>query len=568
MNNEYKKHRDKLLDTKEKIDEIVRQNGISSKILNFESNLKNSYENAKKNTNNSSNVEFISFNYFVPQTYILLAKGYKFKTISSFCESIFHYIKYINSINKPDFNRWNLRYYSSLSFHILNSDIELFGNTNRNFVVEILNSFRNTLLTPSTHSNFKTNVDGFLSDFLFSLVTKSSEIYTEEHLEISKQIEKLTSSFIKNDNLVNATLESLKFILAKKKLHYYLRKLVPKNNRDERDDENKIYENINKIVKEMETIANNELKFYKKVGDGNKKIKFKKFLAEIDVRTCEYYKSLWIEKNLIKTFKKLENIFSEIRANWQNIFTPNIFSHFVQEFVFLNNYFKLLLLARDFQKFGESLAEREWQKEVSIRCAELLNEIASQFFKYGTQTSLERKLLIVEEASSGKFVEFIVFYILKEIATHKIEGKIIANIQNQGIRDILNIVNETENTSQIKWNYRIPNEKPDVDILISNKYGKHGIFLKTGILDTKDKEKIKEEINCSLRQNLEKVYQIINIAKNLDVAKELIKEQNVTLVDVGEFLEVLLDIAYNNKKIALELSKSSVLSWAGFYSGG
>jgi len=77
-----------------------------------------------------------------------------------------------------------------------------------------------------------------------------------------------------------------------------------------------------------------------------------------------------------------------------------------------------------------------------------------------------------------------------------------------------------------------------------------------------------KEIELSKSLNLEKIYQIIDIAKNLDTTKNLIKYPNVTLFDVGEFLTVLLKIAYSNKKIALELSKSSILSWAGFYSGG
>jgi hypothetical protein len=565
MNQAYKRYRNKLMDTKKNIDNEIERNGVSHKLLDFENDLENNYKGAINSAINTTDKEYISFNYFAPKTYILLAKDNKFEAIISFSNALQDFIKYINSIRRPDFNKWTLKPYSVISSHIENSGIELFGNTNPNTIQKILKSIKDILSIPSNWTNFKIDVDILLSDFLLSLVAKSSEIYTPEHLETAKQIEGISSFFVRNNNLIGGNLEALKFILSRKKLYYYTRNLVPKENKD-RINKNNIDKNIKDVVENMKRIANNEINFFKKItSDMNESVSFKKFLAEVDKLSSEYYESLWIKKNLVDTLKKLENIFSTIRNNWQKVTTPSIFSHFVQEFVLLSNFFKLLLLARDFRKFREGLAEKEWQKEVSIKAEESLNKIASQLFKYGIPTSLERRLLIVEEASSGKFVEFIVYYLLREIIINRIELGNIKNISNQDIRYFLSIINKVEDISQIQWNYKKQGEDTDIDIFIS---GKYGIFLKTGILNSNDIKKIFNEIDSSKKLNLERVYQIIDIAKNLDTAKKLLKHPNITLLDVGEFLTVLLEIAYSDKKISLKISKSSILSWAGFYSGG
>lgn len=573
MKMNYEQLRNKLLEIKKTIDNEIKNKGISSDLLRYENKLDSIWEEIYSSTVNEQNKRFITFNYYAPKTYILLAKGYKFEAVNSFCCAISNYVQYLNYIDNPNFNRWTLEYYRSLSLHLVNSNIELFGNAPIRNVKEILNSLKDTISIKLKHPNFKKDVDRVLSNFLFSLVaksssdTKSSGIYSNQHLEISKKIKQLTLHFAKDDDMINGIVKSLEFNLARKELYYYLRQLVPKEGRD--IDRTSIYENIKDIIKEMKTVARDEIKFFKKLTDDvEEDISFKKFLAEIDELSSKYYESLWIKKDLIEAFKKLESIFSKIRNNWQKIITPDIFSHFTQEFVFLNNYFKLLLLKRDFEKFGESLAEKEWQKEVAIRVRDSLNKIATEFFKYGILSSLHRKLLIVEEASSGKFVEFVVFYILREIILNKnkVELKnIIKNIPNQSIRDFLSILNEVKDISQIQWNYKISNKSSDIDILISAKYV---VFFKTGILDSKDRNKILEEIELAQHLNSKRIYQIIDIAKNLDIVRKLSnKYPNVNLIDIGEFLRTLLDIA-KNKKISLELTKSSVLSYAGFYTGG
>jgi len=567
MKGEYKRARDRLLEIKKEIENYVKNNNITNKLLDFESELDKTYNTAIQKTGSNSDKIFISLNYFAPKTYILLAKGQKFEAVNSFCEAVSYYIQFLNNISNPDFNnKWGLNYYYSISFHLVNSDIEFFGNTPKSTVENILNSLHKILSITSNHPNFKISVDWLLSNFLFSLVTKSSEIYTSEHLEIAKQIKNITSYIIKANDYINGILKSLEFILARRELHYYLRQLVPKG--DQNIDRTSIYENIKEVVKNMKMIARDEIEFFKNIPNNvEESISFKKFLAEIDKLSSEYYESLWIKRDLIDTFKKLETIFSMIRNNWQKIITPDIFSHYVQEFVFLSNYFKLLLLARDFKEFEKHLAEKEWQKEVAIRVGDSLNKIATEFFKYEIPSSLHRKLLIVEEASSGKFVEFIVFYLLREfiINTIPLENR-IKNIANSGIRNLLSIINKIQDISKIEWNRRISNEASDIDILIDEKYG---IFLKTGILNSDDRKKIFNEIELSKKIKLQSIFQIIDIAKNLDMVSKLSnKDPNVNLIDIGEFLRRLLEIAHTNEKIAIELSESSILSYAGFYSGG
>ena len=116
--------------------------------------------------------------------------------------------------------------------------------------------------------------------------------------------------------------------------------------------------------------------------------------------------------------------------------------------------------------------------------------------------------------------------------------------------------------TKIKWSE--PVEKTDFDILIENEAA---IFLKSGTLNNSDRKKLHNEITVGQQLNISNIFIINDVAMNLDVAVKL-KGRNVMIIDIGDFLNKLLEIATNNKKINFKISKSGILSYAGFHAAG
>ena len=66
-----------------------------------------------------------------------------------------------------------------------------------------------------------------------------------------------------------------------------------------------------------------------------------------------------------------------------------------------------------------------------------------------------------------------------------------------------------------------------------------------------------------------KIFIAIDIAKSLHVVenfKKYLQDKDIVLVDVGDLLKTLLNVAKKEKDVEFELSKSGVLTYAGFYS--
>ncbi len=114
-------------------------------------------------------------------------------------------------------------------------------------------------------------------------------------------------------------------------------------------------------------------------------------------------------------------------------------------------------------------------------------------------------------------------------------------------------------SEDIKWSYKI--NDTDIDIFIPDKYA---IFLKTGIIGSSDRKRIQKELENSQNFN---VFYFLDIAKNLDVVKDIISQQDnrIKFIDIGKFLNEIYDLA-ERVGVQMELSKSSLKSLTGFYS--
>ena len=559
---------------KSRIDEIIKTDGITNKLLEYENPLNKVFNKINKFQLKSQDEMFILFNFYSAKSYIHLAKGWKFKAFNSFITALKFYLKYVG--NLADQTKWNnLNYYFVLKNYILDRKIELFGNTKDNTfndLVSCLKALIYTIQKVTLNVDIRNSVYDLIIETLFSTVSQSSELYSESHLKRSERIIELMKLFDSKNisDCQKGVLKSIEFVLLKRRLHFYLRKLVP-SKLSVTSDIASIREEIKSLLKEMEETSNSELKLLRKSIRKNKKTEFRIFLAELDKYSVEYYKNLWLFSDFIKAFKSLEKIFTHIRKNITLLKTSKIFSHFTLEYEMLVIYYKFYLLIKEFKDFGNRKDILSWQKETSLKVANNLQNIITNYYKYRIPQGLERKLLIVERTTSGKFIEFIVLYLLKEFIEKDVElTKYLQQEHDGNIKDLFGVLTKVKHRSEIKWGYKIEGIESDIDILMEiSATEKYGLFIKSGVLNNNDLKKIRQEIAVAEQIKLNKTFIVVDIAKNSRVIHKIggIKQgKRIILVDIGDLLRILLKIVKREKKVEFELSQSGVLTYAGLYS--
>jgi hypothetical protein len=548
----YEKSKDEFLKIKNQIDDEIKKHGITKNLLNYEKDLENSYQKVKLMCRNEQDKRYINFNYFPCRACISLAKGYQYVALKEWLEGLKNFIEYTNEVK--DAGKWeeSINYYRSRYIYISQKRIEIFGNLPAQRFNEIIDTFKNTINAISTTNSLLIKIQETLIEAIDSIVANSTEIYTEEHLSRKEKIVDLLKKFENENNYIIGMKSRIEFILLKREFHYYLRKIL----KSEKPDKLK----LEKVINQMETTVGMEKNKFKKVSNG-KDIDWKKFLSEIDRLTVEYYNTLWLQNDLIEAIKCLEKIFSEIRKNVNIISTHSMFKYFVNEFLFLQNYLKLLLVANDFKDFAQKNGVYEWQKKLSEYISNKIISIANKNFKYNIHQNIRRSLLIVEEYAPGKFLEFIIFYLLKELINHKSQALLKLNeIRDDDIRNFMELVLNS-NPEEVRWSHRISDI--EIDIFVSDKYA---IFLKTGIIGKSDIKSIQKELKVSKNY---KVFYLLDVAKNLDVVKDKISKQDnrIKFIDIGVFLDEIYEFA---KKVGVQmkLPKSSIKSLTGFHSGG
>jgi len=552
----YNELKNKLLDIKKQIDEEIKEKGITQNLINYEEDLNKIYQKVKKVWENKQNKKYINFNYFTCKAVISLAKGYHYVALKEWLEGFKNFIEYTNQVKGKGISKWrrSIDYYRlRLKLILQKSRIEIFGNLPEEPFNEIIDAFKEVISASSTNA-LSSKIQEILIDAIDSIVTNSTEIYTDIHLSREKNLIDLLKEFEDENNYIIGMKSRIEFILLKKELHYYLREILRKKEPDK--------SNLERVINQMKESAGKEKNNFKKVNN-RENVDFKKFLSEIDVLTSKYYYALWSEGELIKAIKYLEEIFSKIRKNLNIIKSVSMFQYFVNEFLFLQNYIKLLLVANDFKNYAKQNNVYEWQKELSNKVYNDIISLAKNEFKYIIPQNIERTILVVERSSAGKFFEFIIFYFLKELLSLKEEAlQGLSKFQDisDDIRNFIKIILNSE-VENVKWSYKTSDT--DIDIFIPNKCA---IFLKTGIIGSNDRKRIRKELAISKNYN---VFYLLDIAKNLDVVKEIISSQDnrIKLIDIGNFLNEIYEFT-KEVGVQMELSKSSIESLTGFYSGG
>lgn len=570
----YDRLRNKLLILKSSIDKTVKEKGLVDELMNYEKKLNESYKKLINLQLNRQDKRFISFNFYSAQSYIYLTKGCKFKSIKSYITALIYYVQFVANLSNQ--TKWDLRYYIALkNFMMSNTKIELFGNTPNDTYDDLMSELEklvNTVKKVTLNKTIRKSAFKLIINLFYSIVSGSSELYSENHLERADKIKKLME-LLDNENLDNyqqGVLKSTLFILLKRKLHFYLRYKVPSNHFNASTITN-AQEEINKLIDELEKISNLSLKSFKKIKSGDKESNYRKFLSEVDQLSVEYYRNLWVHGDFIKAFKSLEKIFTHIRKNVSFVNTFNIFIHFTIEYEMVINYYKLYLLSRDFESFGNRKYIQQWQKDISLKVVEKLKGIANSCYKYKVPKNAERVLLVAERATFGRFIEFIVLYLLKEFIEKNV--KLTGYLQqkhDKNLSELFHILDKVKNKNSIKWGYKIKNVDSDIDILIEiSTTEKYGLFIKSGVLNNDDLGKIKKEIVLGEQIKLDKIFIAIDIAKNLykvENFKKYLRGKDIILVDIGDLLKTLLNISKKEKDVEFELSRSGVLTYAGFYS--
>jgi hypothetical protein len=546
----YDELKNKLLNIKKEIDEEIKEKGITPNLINYEEDLNKIYKKVKKVWENEENKKYINFNYFPCKAVISLAKGHHYVALKEWLEGFKNFIEYTNEIK--DASKWfgSIDYYRSRFNYISQKRVEIFGKLPLVKFNEIITAFENVINAISTTNSLSTEIQETLIDTIDFIVSNSTEIYTDEHLLRKNVLIDLLKKFDDKNNYIIGMKSRIEFMLLKKELHYYLREILKNNVADK--------SKLESIINQMKKTAGREKNNFNKVNNG-KKFDWKKFLSKIDELTTEYYNALWLKSNLIEAIKCLEKIFSKIQDNINIISTTCMFQYFVNEFLFLQNYFKLLLVANDFKDFAQKDGAYEWQKKLSNDISNKIIYIATKNFKYNIPQEIRRSLLIVEESAAGKVLEFINFYLLKELITNKHQALTKLNvIRDSEIRNLIELVLNSK-SEEIKWSYKIHNT--DIDIFILDKCA---IFLKTGIIGSRDRKRIQKELEISKNCY---VFYLLDIAKNLDVVKDKISKHDnrIKYIDIGKFLNEIYDFA-KNVGVPMELSKSSIKSLTGFYS--
>ena len=142
--------------------------------------------------------------------------------------------------------------------------------------------------------------------------------------------------------------------------------------------------------------------------------------------------------------------------------------HFTLEYEMLANCYKLYLLIKEFEDFGNRKDILNWQRKTSLEVADNLRKIIGSYYKYRIPQGLERELLIVERATSGRFIEFNGVYCKMLGYTHEElkEQKSMDSVPHENINDVLAIKDKLlrekkalfETTLKRKDSSRIPVE--------------------------------------------------------------------------------------------------------------
>ena len=344
--------------------------------------------------------------------------------------------------------------------------------------------------------------------------------------------------------------------LRKNILYFYLRKLIPTNLEGTIKED--LLAKITHETNEMNRLAKAE---YNRLKGKSSDLSYK-FNVQIDLLMSEYFKELYVETDLKKAIRKLEGVLNAIGKNREHA-SNNLCKYIIVEYQMLQGFIKILYLHKEFENKSKSKIYSSWQQELFKNVSDALSKIFV-YFKYDIKEIQERELIIVEKSTKGKLLEFVLYYLITEIAKNRKRLTNIPGTYSKEIQILLTSIFKIEDLSQIKWGYKV--ENTDIDIFLPEL----AIFFKTGNINN-DIKKIHKEVKVTRKEGLGigTVIYGLEIYKNTNEVKKLQNEDDlskVIFVDIADFFYEI-DKLIEEMKINIDIPKNSIKSLIGISSG-
>ena len=572
--NSYEECIEKLKQIKDKMDYLWKQNKIGG-ILGLERAVDVVYEDGKKFAHSPvdrANRDFLTFNYAPCKVYIALAKNETLSAITYFLHGVKALID-VSVIQSP--MTPSVDYYKGLFGDIqqykpdLLKDHDIFCETLR-VGYEI-----DRMMSQLQHSEIKIEAAKLMASCFINLGFNLSEIYNEGHVEKYQRIFDLVDrylDYVPPNSEESLNRQMLEFAFYRRKLYFSLRQLIPvKTPPIERDS---IIAQIEQIIQSMQKTVDKEKRIFRKLTDlPEQRKRYKELQIHLDEINCKYYQLLYIEGDIPKALRKLNEIFTELKKYQDVGFSIDILQHFVDEYLLVSSFLKLKLVAQEMKHVGDEFKRKysgeDWRAILFNEVADKIDQLMNTLFKYSAKDVTGKEILVAQTETRGRVTEFVIFYLLREIMNRKDEVRISKLIQSEPKEGIKALWKKLLQSKYIGWGEILNGKEVDLTLEFEDYQVCSLITIKTGLLSGGDLNKFKGDIELAEKLHVP-IFIVADITRNWTLQKETekIKEKvhvPLFLIDLEDILRRLLEIAKQHKEIPLPISHSTILSIAGIY---
>ncbi len=545
MGNSYEECREIFLEECKNIRKKF-SNNPKSLIANY-SKLKESYKKVEEKSKSRSDKLFINFNYFLSCFLIFKSNNKKNAPLLYFLalKTFANYLKTTNA----DLKKWE----KSINLYNIDkqyAEFDWFEDTNMKLAQSILKEIE------STFKFAIDQIDSIILDYFKQIIQEKVLLRSKNSVLITENICRTLLQLQKNNDRAKKDSYLIAYKLRKNILYFYLRKLIPTNLEGTIKED--LLAKITHETNEMNRLAKAE---YNRLKGKSSDLSYK-FNVQIDLLMSEYFKELYVETDLKKAIRKLEGVLNAIGKNREHA-SNNLCKYIIVEYQMLQGFIKILYLHKEFENKSKSKIYSSWQQELFKNVSDALSKIFV-YFKYDIKEIQERELIIVEKSTKGKLLEFVLYYLITEIAKNRKRLTNIPGTYSKEIQILLTCIFKIEDLSQIKWGYKV--ENTDIDIFLPEL----AIFFKTGNINN-DIKKIHKEVKVTRKEGLGigTVIYGLEIYKNTNEVKKLQNEDdlsNVIFVDIADFFYEI-DKLIEEMKINIDIPKNSIKSLIGISSG-
>ncbi len=207
---------------------------------------------------------------------------------------------------------------------------------------------------------------------------------------------------------------------------------------------------------------------------------------EIDQKFSEYLLTLHYEKNVVKAFKKLDNLYKYIitKVLIENVKVKHFqLKYFTEELMFLSSFLKIVLIKEDLIRTkNRYFKSDDWRHHMLDNICSLLENNAISLFKYGSAESIQQnvELKVVTRAFTGGFSVYIVSELIRKIVSERILENLKQQVVKEHLVRFVECIAKVTDPKDIEVYYKFdPTDSKTTDIDI--KVGNVPIFIKMDI---------------------------------------------------------------------------------------